>query len=204
MNDKNKNSSRKWLFALTGWGGCLVIILCIGFLLLSAVRAIFIFVEPTESVIVISPYEPTGFRSEALSPGFHFLYPGERAFSIDLRHQTYLMSNNPDVPVQSDFMEAATSDGQKIQVDISITYRVNPEQVLSLYKTWRDGYRDGVVRPMSRGTTREVLAQYTFDEVLLKRDEINKVIFDKLAPTLAENYLILLAVEILEIRHANK
>jgi regulator of protease activity HflC (stomatin/prohibitin superfamily) len=204
LNNKNNNSSPKWPLALAGCGGCLVIVLCIGLLLLSAVREIFIFVEPIESVIVISPYEPTGFRSEALSPGLHFLYPGERAFSIDLRHQTYLMSNNPDVPAQSDFMEATTSDGQKIQVDISITYRVNPEQVLSLYKTWRDGYRDGVVRPMSRGATREVLAQYTFDEALLKRDEIKKVIFDKLAPTLAENYLILLAVEIFEIRHANK
>jgi regulator of protease activity HflC (stomatin/prohibitin superfamily) len=125
LNNKNKNSSRKWFFALTGGGGRLVIILCIGFLLLAAVREIFIFVEPTESVIVISPYEPTGFRSETLSPGLHFLYPGERAFSIDVQHQIYLTSNNPDVPAQSDFIEAKTSDGQKIQVDISITYRLS-------------------------------------------------------------------------------
>jgi hypothetical protein len=55
---------------------------------------------------------------------------------------------------------------------------------------------------MSRGTTRAVVAGYTLGEIPVKHDEIEKAIYDQLAPELAENYLTLLKVDLIGIRRA--
>ena len=73
---------------------------------------------------------------------------------------------------------------------------------MELYKTWTTQYKDGLLRPQSRFNTRDVIAQYTFDEIYVKHAEIQQAIFDRLEKILAENNLILLKVDLLDIRRA--
>jgi regulator of protease activity HflC (stomatin/prohibitin superfamily) len=202
VTEKISNPSRKWPFVLASCGLGLAIAFCIGFFLYSTAKELFVFVEPNESGLILSPYEPTGYRSELLTPGLHFLIPGEKPFIYDIIHQTYVMGTN--TLGGPDFIEAKSSDGKKLQIDISVTYAVDPEKVLDLYKKWRDNYKESLVRPMSRGTTRDVIAQYKLNEALTKRDEVGQMIFDQLAPVLAENYLILWEVDVLDIRPINE
>ncbi len=199
MTDTNRNPSRNWLFVLAG--GSLVIILCVGVLLLIA-RELSVFIAPDERGVVISHYEQSGYRSEILEPGYHFLKPGETVVVFDIGRQTYVASGNSSE--EPGFVEATTSDGQKIQVDISVMYAVNPEKVLELYINWQDRYRNELVRPASRNATRKVVTQYTFDQILAKRDEIEKAISEQMGPTLAENSIFLLKFDLLDIRQADK
>ena len=201
MVEQNSKPNQKWPFVLAGCGGCLLVALCVGLFLFFAVRESFVFIEPSERGIIVSPYEPTGYRSELLTPGLHFLMPGEKPVIYNILRQTYVMGLN--ITGGPDFIEAKSSDDKKLQIDVSITYAVDPEKVLDLYKTWRDSYETGVVRPMSRGITRDVIAHYKSDEILAKRDEVSQTIFDQLALTFAENYLILWKVDILDIRLSN-
>jgi regulator of protease activity HflC (stomatin/prohibitin superfamily) len=192
----NRNSSRTWLLVLAA--GVSIFILCLGILLILTARNLSVFIEPDERGVVISMNQPTG---EILEPGHHFISPGQKVIIFDIGRQTYVMS--PTSAKEPDFIEGKTSDGQEIQVSVSVIYAVDPKQVLHLYNIWRDRYRDGVVRPESRNITRNTLRQYTFDEILQNQDEIEQIVFDQLKPSLAENDLILVEYNFLDIRKAN-
>lgn len=199
MTDTNRSPSRNWLFVLAG--GSLVIILCVVVLLFIA-RELSVFIAPDERGVVVSPYEPAGYRPEILEPGYHFFKPGEKVVLFDIGRQTYVMSGDPSA--NPDFVGATTGDGQKIEVDVSIIFAVDPDKILDLYINWQDRYRDELVRPVSRSITRDAVAQYTLDQILGNHDEIEKVIFDQLEPTLSENYIILLKFDLLDIRQADQ
>lgn len=196
MTEKNKISSKTWLYVLLGCAG-IVIVLCTGTLLISSARQLSVFIEPDERGLVLSLNEPTG---EVLEPGYHFVFPNKQVIIYKISRQTYTMSANPKG--EADFIEGTTMDGQKIQIDISVIYAVDPERLPDLFKTWRDTYRDNVVRPMSRSITRNTLGKFTFDEIIKERVEIEKSISNELENSLSENFLVLVKFELLDIRLA--
>jgi len=198
MTDTNRNPSRNWLYLLVGVG--FLVVLCVGIVLVIA-KGLSVFIAPNERGVVISFYEQSGYRSEILEPGYHFLKPGEKIVLFDIGRQTYIMSGDPSANL--DFVGATTGDGQKIEVDISIVFAIDPEKVLDLYIKWQDRYRDNVVRPASRSITRDAMTQYTLDQILGNPDEIEKAIFDQLELTLSENYIILLKFDLLDVRRAD-
>ena len=107
-----------------------------------------VLIKPNQRGMVISAIEPGGFRPGILNPGYHLLIPGvERAVVFDIGRQTYTING-------SDSLQAKTADGQIIQVDLAITYAVDPEQVLNLYRTWNMNYEVGLVRPVGCGSCR--------------------------------------------------
>lgn len=199
MNDNNHNSSRTRSIALASYGGVLIIILCIGALLVYEIRALSVLIEPDERGVVLLLNQPTG---EILEPGYHFLALGKQVVIIGIGRQTYVMSADSDV--QPDFIEGKTKDGQKIQVDISVTYAINQEEVIELYTSWQNRYRDDLVRPASRGITRDALTLYAFDEILEKQEEIETLIFNELESSLAKNYIILVGFDLLDVRPVEK
>ena len=168
MIAKNRKLSRNQLFGLIGCGSCLLIVVCSGILGIFLFKAMLVSIEPTERGVVISLYEKNGYRLETWKPGYHFLKPGEKVILFDISHQTYDTRGNPSTNQADDSVTRKTRDGQKVEVDISITYIVNLEKVVELYKTWSTQYEAGLVRPQSRFNTRDVIAQYTFDEISVK------------------------------------
>lgn len=98
-----------------------------------------------------------------------------------------------------DFIEAKTSDDQTIQIDISVTYAVDPENIVKLYRNWQDRYSD-LVRATSRENTREMMLNFTYEEILEKKDDIENKIFTFIEPSLAKEGILLLEFKLLEIR----
>jgi len=154
-------------------------------------------IEPNERGLVLSLNEPTG---EVLEPGYHFVIPNKQVVIYNISRQTYTASAN--FKGEADFIEGTTKDGQKIQVDISVFYAVDPGQLPDLYKTWGDTYGDSVVRPMSRSITRNTLGKYTYDEIDKNRGEISQIISSELENILSENFLILVDFIFRDIRLA--
>jgi regulator of protease activity HflC (stomatin/prohibitin superfamily) len=58
-----------------------------------------------------------------------------------------------------------TSDGQTVNVDITILYRIPPATSGQLYQDWNENYLDAFVRPTTRAISREVISRYTAEQI---------------------------------------
>ena len=67
--------------------------LVVGAVVVTVVAAGLVLIQPEERGIVISPYDPQGYRSEALGSGLHWVIPGEVVRLYSISRQTYTMSN---------------------------------------------------------------------------------------------------------------
>lgn len=161
---------------------------------LTVVSAGLVFVQPEERGIVISPYDPQGYRTEALGPGLHWIIPGEAVRLYSISRQTYTMSvasSEGDV-YGDDSIRARTKDGQEVYIDASVIYAINPDRVVQLHIDWQDRYQAEVVRPLARGIIRDIASQYGVEEIVsTKRAELEERITSELALKLGENDLLL-------------
>ena len=152
-----------------------------------------VFVQPNERGVVISAVAPNGYRQEALTPGLHWIIPFfEKVVPYSISRQTYTMSGAAsEGQVQGDdSITARTLDGQQIFVDASVIYAINPDRVVDVHITWQNRFTDDVVRPQSRGVIRDVVSQFSVDEVVsTKRAEMAKEIRDQLSSKLDDNGL---------------
>ncbi len=162
---------------------------------LTLLAAGLVFVQPEERGVVISPYDPQGYRSQALGPGLHWIIPGETVRLYSISRQTYTMSvatTEGDV-YGDDSIRARTNDGQEVYIDASVIYAVDPDRVVQLHIDWQDRYQDEVVRPLARGIIRDMASQYGVEEIVsTKRAELEEMISNQLAAKLQENDLILI------------
>jgi regulator of protease activity HflC (stomatin/prohibitin superfamily) len=164
-------------------------------LLLTAVASGLVFIDPELRGVVISALAQGGYRPDALGPGLHWIIPfAERVQTYAISRQTYTMSSSPAEGqiTGNDSVVARTKDGQQIFIDASIIYEVDPQKIVQLNILWQDRFEQGLVRPTARGTIRDAASQYGVEEIVsTKRTELESLITDQLAATLAANDLIL-------------
>ncbi len=164
-------------------------------ILMTALNAGLVFVQPQERGVVISAFNPQGYRSEPLTPGLHWIIPfAENVVIYPISRQTYTMSSTTgEGQVQGDDSIAArTADGQQISIDASVIFEINPDKVIQVHIAWQNRYVNDLVRALSRGIIRDAISQYNVEEVVsTKRDTMTAQIHDLLASKLDENGLTL-------------
>jgi regulator of protease activity HflC (stomatin/prohibitin superfamily) len=164
-------------------------------LLLTAVSAGLVFVQPEERGVVISAVAPEGYRPDALQPGLHWIIPfAENVVRYPISRQTYTMSIAPSEGqlVGDDSVDARTSDGQQVKIDASVIYSIKPSEVVGVHIAWQDRYSADLVRPLTRGVIRDGASQYTAEQIVTeKRSDMINGITDTLAEKLGSNGLIL-------------
>jgi regulator of protease activity HflC (stomatin/prohibitin superfamily) len=165
-------------------------------LVLTSVSAGLVFIEPEERGVVISAVTPTGYRPAPLEPGLRWVIPFlERVERYQISRQTYTMSIAPlEGQVQGDdSVTARTSDGQEVLLDASVIYAVDPTQIIRLHIDWQKRYTIELVRPLSRGIMRDVVAQYGVEQVYSsKRLELTNQIRTDLETRLKTNGILLI------------
>lgn len=167
--------------------------ICLAAVLITVIRSTVIRIEEGERGIVISPYgfrAPYGYLDETLTPGLHFIVPGERVQTYDVSPQTYILSSPNSI-------EAKTLDGKTILVDISVVYALDPEKVLDMFINWQGRYEDELIRPLLRNTTRNTISKYDFFEINTQTTKVERDVSDKLNTQFTENYLMLLKFSII-------
>ena len=87
-------------------------------ILLTSVGAGLVFLQADQYGVVISAFQPNGYRTQPLGPGLHWIVPffeNVRVYSI--ARQTYTMSIAPDEGQVrgDDSIEARTKDGQQVR-----------------------------------------------------------------------------------------
>ena len=161
---------------------------------LSIVKASLVFVYPHQMGVVVSLLSNEGIRTQPLRSGLHWIVPlAEKVELYPLYWQTYTMSYKPSEGQhkQVDAVIARTKDSQEVMMDISIIFRIDPEQVVHVHRYWQDRYMEELLRPGVRGFIRSQVSQYTVDEVNSdQRVEIGQLLDRDIKKIARENGLI--------------
>lgn len=119
-------------------------------------------------------------QANVLNSGLNFVNPLVTVERLDVRTQNYTMSgmNDEGHKTGDDAIRVLTADGLEVTIDLTVLYRVMPQEAPRLYRETGSNYEDKIVRPISRTRIRDNAVYY--DAVALystKRDEFQNRIF---------------------------
>jgi len=173
----------------------LVIAIVVFSLVLTTVSAGLVFLQADQYGIVISALQPTGYRTQPLGPGLHWVVPFlENVQSYSIAKQTYTMatSTGEGQVTGDDSIQARTKDGQQVFLDASVIYSIDPAHLVDLHITWQNRFEDLVVRPVTRAAIRDAVSQFGVEEIVsTKRGELEQAITDAIRKGLTENNLMM-------------
>ncbi len=119
-------------------------------------------------------------NSDVLNSGLHVVNPLIDVVKFDTRTQNYTMSAVHDEGARNgdDAIKVLTADGLEVVIDLTVLFRVLPDQAPKMLKELGPDYVNVIVRPVSRTKIRDNAVYY--DAVALystKRDEFQARIF---------------------------
>lgn len=114
-----------------------------------------------------------------VEPGLHGKLPFiERVERIDVRtrvikNEHYV--NEKGETVSDNALSAASSDLQEVQVSTAVNYHIDQTHILDIYREYKtaDRYEEGVIKPLVKQIVKTVSAQYSANELVTKRAEVN-------------------------------
>lgn len=126
-------------------------------------------------------------------PGTHIIVPVfQQATIYQTQQRTLELSAGSTQGSGRESISARTTDGQEVDLDVSILYGVDPANVNIVHQRWRDNYENGLVLPTVRSLVRDVVARFRANEIYgTRRSELEQGMQDTLGPRLAEEGLLL-------------
>ncbi len=120
-------------------------------------------------------------QSNILPSGLHFINPLVTVEEMDIQTQNYTMSGVNDEGQKSgdDAIKVLTADGLEVTIDLTVLYRVVPDEAPKLLRHIGLDYVDKIVRPISRTKIRDNAVYY--EAIALystRRDEFQTRIFN--------------------------
>src|ERR1700733_3579928 len=113
---------------------------------------------------------------EVREEGLHLIWPWDKLFLYDLRLQSSTQTYN-----------AISKDGVSVTAQISVRYQLLHNSVAVLHKFIGPAFLDSVLSPEIGSQAREVISQYTAQEVYTSREEIQKEIRENAQKSLGAN-----------------
>jgi prohibitin 2 len=127
--------------------------------------------------------DPREIREE----GLHLVWPWDKLFLYDLRLQSSTQTFN-----------AISKDGVNVGAQISTRYQLLHNSVAVLHKFIGPDYLNSVLMPEIGSQARQVISQYTAEEVYTSREQIQKQIRDNAQRSLSANLNKLVQPEAME------
>jgi regulator of protease activity HflC (stomatin/prohibitin superfamily) len=127
--------------------------------------------------------DPRELREE----GLHLIWPWDRLYLYDLRLQSSQQTYN-----------SISKDGVSVRAQISVRYQLLHNSVGVLHKFIGPDYLNSVVNPEIGSQAREIISQYTAEEVYTRREIIQKQIRDAAQKSLEANLNKLVQPEAME------
>lgn len=133
-------------------------------------------------------------QNDVLTSGLNLVNPLMKVQEIDIRTQNYTMSGQHDESMNEgdDAIRVLTADGLEVTIDLSVLYRVIPEEAPNLIREIGMSYEDKIVRPIARTRIRDNSVYY--EAVALfstKRDEFQDRIFKTIETDFKQRGLLL-------------
>jgi len=133
-------------------------------------------------------------QNDVLGAGLHIVNPFVEIVRVDTRTQNYTMSAVHDEGDKAgdDAIRVLSADGLEVTIDLTVLYRIVPNDAPELLKETGLDYKDKIVRPISRTKIRDNAVYY--DAVSLystKRDEFQQRIYKAIEDELHKRGLLL-------------
>jgi regulator of protease activity HflC (stomatin/prohibitin superfamily) len=133
-------------------------------------------------------------QNDVLPSGLHFINPLLDVEEMDVKTQNYTMSGVHDEGQKTgdDAIRALTADGLEVVIDLTVLYRLLPNDAPRLVRETGLDYTNKVVRPITRTKIRDNAVYY--EAVALyssKRDEFQARIFKSIEANFKERGLVL-------------
>lgn len=106
--------------------------------------------------------------------GVHAKLPWQEVVRMDNRNQKGTLD-----------MSCFSSDIQEVDVVYSINYQIQKSNAQTIYRSIGENYYDTVMVPRIQEAVKSVIAQYTADELVERRDELSSKILEILVEDLA-------------------
>lgn len=157
-------------------------------------NATFMTIEAGERGVLFKRFGGGLDRETLYNPGFHVIAPWNIMYVYDIREKQI-----------DEEMKVLSSNGLNISIDM--TARVNPQydELANLHERFGPQYLESLVRPEVRSSVREVIGQFTPEELYsTKRNEVQALIQNDLNENLGKNYIDLRATLIRNIELPEK
>jgi len=122
-------------------------------------------------------------KDEELSSGFHIKNPLVHITELSVRTEDYTMSvtQGEGEKTGPDAISALTKEGLNVVLDITVLYHLQEDKASDMYRDVGLDYDNVVIRPLTRSTIREVVAQYDVKDIYSeKRGEASQQILEVL------------------------
>jgi len=155
--------------------------------------------------------KPSGVEPTELTTGWNFVAPWNTVKVMDKTVWVYSLTSNPKEGAKNadDAIWAPTSDGIKMGFDVSINWRIDPEQASWVYANIsadQDGegkyhwIEENIIRPAVKSVMPQTVSKYTPIECYSdKRSAIQSEVQTALKKELANNHLIVDVAQIREV-----
>lgn len=141
-----------------------------------------------EAGVKVSNFSGTDLES-VLSEGLNFHPVWTNVEIYDMR-----------VKVQNDHIPAQTSDGNDINIDVTVQYRPQRDNLARLHQKYGQDYAKTLIQPTIRSITREVSNGFGPEDLFsVKRKEFQKIITTQLRTKLIKEFVIVEHVLIRDI-----
>jgi regulator of protease activity HflC (stomatin/prohibitin superfamily) len=142
-------------------------------------------------------------QSDVLESGLHLINPLLEVTDFDIQTQNYTMSaiHGEGSQEGDDAIRVLSNDGLELVIDLTVLYRITPNDAPKIFKQIGVNYTDKIVRPVTRTRIRDNAVYY--DAVALystKRNEFQQRIFKSIEEDFKARGLVL---EQLLIRNIN-
>ncbi len=155
---------------------------------------------------------PSGVRNEELHTGWHLVAPWNTVHKMDKTVWVYTCANatNEGTQPNADAIWAPTKDGIKVGFDVSVSWRITPDEASWIYQnvTENDGgnsgrylwLEDNVIRTKLKSALALTVSNYTPIEVYsIKREEIQEGVVERMKREILTYKLILDQIDLREV-----
>jgi regulator of protease activity HflC (stomatin/prohibitin superfamily) len=137
-------------------------------------------------------------------PGPHFINPvAQSTTSLPVRPQSYTMSSTEsegDVQGRDDAISVLTEDGLRVDIDVTVRYRIDQSEAVAFYKDYRtlSTAEERLIRPSVRSVLRTEAGRLPVTEIYTGEGQtrLKQAAEEQLRTEFAESGLILEAVQV--------
>ncbi len=119
------------------------------------------------------------YSKEELGPGIHFLLPFgiQKVIKVDVRVHSINYKGNKDLQdkegvIYKPAITVLDERGLPIKVELTVTYRLNPNMAAETLSSWGFNWEEKLVNPIIREVVRDVIGRYPAESIPTKRPEI--------------------------------
>lgn len=162
---------------------------------ITAVAALLVVIILVFSCVAVVPTGYTGIlttfgrvEDRTIQSGINFISPWQSVITMDNRTQKVHIDTS-----------AFSSDIQQVDLKLAVNYCIDQSTAQTLYRTVGVNYYDNIMFPRIQENTKAVIAKYTAENLISKRETLSDQIHDNTATDMREYGITIVSISIEDI-----